>query len=305
MIGLIEPNKLMKATCKHCETDHPESPTRLVAIYNAIDKMHYAKIMHVDGRYATINELLIGHSGKYVQAMIQSQTNSELRANLADNSNSIYLNKYSFGSASYAVGSTLELLSRIIVGQIKYGFSLVRPPGHHAFRDYGSGFCIFNNVAISALCARFRYSRVFVLDFDVHHGDGTESILHGSDIKFITIQRDDHGKFYPSSGMTKKLDNILSIGLNIPQTNDSYIHMFNNLLHEIREFHPEIILISAGFDGVIDDPLGGWQLLPTTYKWICSQLKLFNVPLLFVLEGGYNCERISECVTSIIDELSH
>ena len=220
---------------------------------------------------------------------------------------SMFGNKDSLVSASIAAGSTLNLMKEILNNNIKHGVAIVRPPGHHATKSCASGFCFYNNIAISAKYVINYGKKIAIVDWDVHHGDGSESILKNVDnCLFISIHRYDHGNFYPGSGKNS-YNNIVNIPINgTAHDNDFYAIFENTVIPNLKKFGPDIIIISAGFDAAEGDPLGCMHISPGCYYNLTKQLlSLGKQPIMLALEGGYNLTSISnsmaECVRALLE----
>jgi acetoin utilization deacetylase AcuC-like enzyme len=291
----------------HQTDSHPESPQRLISIIEAIKKNNLLeKLIFFKGRKCTRDELLIAHSDRYIDTLETAYRSGNWMSMNKLYGGDCYFNQNTLNAAKMAVGSTINLADRIMEGTIHNGFSIVRPPGHHANRDSPSGFCIFNNVAITALHCRNRGNRVLIVDWDIHHGDGTESIIRGEkNIMLFSVQRYDNGKYYPQTGGTKAQQNIIDIGLNQTGTDKIYYELFIDMLSQMTKFAPDIIIVSSGFDAVNGDPLGGYNLSPSCYGYLTKLLINVCPKILLVLEGGYNCEQISlcsvECLRTLIN----
>lgn len=287
----------------HQLDNHPESPFRTTAIIDELNKTGIMKkVKIVSSRKATNQELLMAHSQEYIN-LIKNSTPEFLEKKFKNNS--VYFNKYSYDSACLAAGSVLRLTNQIIVDNVSNGFAITRPPGHHASTSSASGFCIFNNVAMAAIYATAFNKRVLVVDWDIHHGDGTEEILNGREnILFFSVQRYDNGKYYPATGKTKISENIIDLGItNVVGDNDLYYDIFINHLTTFKNFKPDIIIVSCGFDAVVGDPLGEYQLSPKCFGNLTRLLINVCPKILLVLEGGYNCEQIAKCSVECINAL--
>lgn len=225
-----------------------------------------------------------------------------------------YYNKHSRVASHLAVGGVIEGLDKIQEGKWRNAFAIVRPPGHHSgARNTINGFCVYNNVAIGIEYLRTKYNvkRIAVFDWDVHHGDGTQHIFREDpNLLFISLHRFDRGCFYPGdSGAHTNVGSGPAEGfqINVPWNtqnekyrpydltpgSNEYIYIFERALYPIiKEFKPEFIFISAGFDSARGDPLGGMSVGPEGYHYITKKL-MKVAPLIVVLEGGYNLTSIS------------
>jgi len=297
--------------CLHKEEKHLECPDRIKSIYTAITNANLLKYCDlIPARPITNDELLLTHTENHVTTIqnIPNHNKDELEY-LAEKYNSIYFNEHTFTSASIAAGSLIDLTSKVISNEIKNGIAIIRPPGHHAHTSKPKGFCIFNNVGITAnvMLKKHNLSRIAILDLDVHHGDGTQEIFYSNDnVLYISIHRYDNGDFYPGeSGNPKNvgcdagLGKNINIGLNTNNYekigNSDYLYLSIKLIEPIlKEYNPELILISAGFDCVIDDPLGDLNLTPVFFNYLIQRLEVLQSKIVVALEGGYNLNSISE-----------
>ncbi|KAF1757086.1 hypothetical protein GCK72_013541 [Caenorhabditis remanei] len=196
---------------------------------------------------------------------------------------------------------------------------IVRPPGHHASASKSSGFCIFNNVAVAAKYAQRRYKakRILILDWDVHHGNGTQEIFYeDANVMYMSIHRHDKGNFYPVGEPKDYFDVGEGAGegmsVNVPfsgaQMGDiEYQMAFQRVIMPISyQFNPDLVLISAGFDAAIDDPLGDYRVTPETFALMTYQLSsLASGRVITVLEGGYNLTSISNSALAVCEVLQN
>jgi acetoin utilization deacetylase AcuC-like enzyme len=202
-----------------------------------------------------------------------------------------YLNPRSYEVATYAAGSAITATERALDGESC--FALVRPPGHHAAAGWAMGFCLINNVAIAAAKALSSVDRVAIIDWDVHHGNGTQDIFYGNDrVLYCSVHAED---FFPRSGAATETGAGAGAGYTInaplPQksTIGDYVHIFSDLFLPVLErAHPDLVIVSAGQDALADDPVGGMGLLPADYGTLAGMLiDALGLPPAFVLEGGY------------------
>lgn len=242
--------------------------------------------------------------------------------NLFDLSNMFcYLNSdtfytgYTFTIALEAIDVIVDLLNIMKKNEINYTFALVRPPGHHC-NNNPNGFCIFNNAFVGAKYAqKLGFEKVLILDVDFHHGDGTQELLEANDepnISFVSIHG--YGKtIYPGTGFESNLDkNILNIPLQMTHYIDSreYItdEFYQSILNSqvfpfIENTNPNLIIVSLGFDAHQADPLEGMNITDETYIYLTSELKKLNIPVMFLLEGGYNIETIGRIIPQMVNVL--
>ncbi|QKF94173.1 histone deacetylase [Fadolivirus algeromassiliense] len=290
--------------------DQLENPDRIVAVYNELYNRQYLQKMNkIESKFITKEELALAHDPKYISEIyrIFSLPEKQIRLELSK-MNSMFGNKNSIISAEVAAGSTLNLMKAILNGWVRHGVAIVRSPGHHANASTASGFCFFNNVAISAKHAINCGKKIAVVDWDIHEGDGTLDILkHCTNSLFITIQRYDHGHYYPGTGKSRNTENVLSIPINKTAYDNDYYNIFDNVvLPRLNEFNPDVILVSAGFDAGEGDPLGGFHVTPDGFYNLTKKLLQFKKPIILVLEGGYNLDTISqsmaECTRGLLED---
>lgn len=288
---------------------HPEDPDRITRIFDKhVELGLLERCLRVQSRHATESELQLIHSSKYVEEMkeLPEKTVFDLRK-LAWNYNSIYLCQETYNCALLATGSLLNVVHTVLTGQASSGVAVVRPPGHHAECTKCMGFCFFNNVAIAAKYAqdKFGLKRVLILDWDVHHGNGTQhQFYQDNSVLLINLHRYDFGCFYPSSedGSEEKVGEGEGEGYNVNiawnhgfMGDAEYIAAFHQIVMPIAsQYSPELVLVSAGFDSAIGDPLGGYMISPSGYAHMTHMLSsLANGRVILSLEGGYNLTSIS------------
>lgn len=222
-----------------------------------------------------------------------------------------YINQHSIKAVYMAVTCACDLSTGIVTGKIPFGFALVRPPGHHASKDTGKGFCLLNNTAIAAEAAlEVGASRVFIFDWDLHHGDGIQDHFYNrSDVFYCSMHADG---IYPHSGKVEEIgvDDGYGFTLNIPlpkgTTDEDYLNQFTeHVLPAINRFSPDIILIAAGFDGLATDPINIFKLTPYIFSQMIHTMKSINSKIGLILEGGYDVNGIQTCVDLCIESLLH
>jgi acetoin utilization deacetylase AcuC-like enzyme len=203
-----------------------------------------------------------------------------------------------FNYASLSAGAAIQAMELSLREKRPY-FSLMRPPGHHAGKDKLGGFCYFNNIAVSVKKALLQNKRVAILDIDVHHGNGTEEIFRGkANVLYVSMHQ---VPLYPGTGLESS-GNCLNYPL-IPGTEEGiYITVFREALVKIKDFSPDLIAISAGFDTYKADPLANIKLEIQTYQKINQLINTLNIPYFCVLEGGYS-EELKDCVLAFVSGL--
>jgi acetoin utilization deacetylase AcuC-like enzyme len=296
---------------------HPERPERLFEVIDTLKNNPDFKydLVWPKIRKADNSEIALAHSDKYIQLV-----ESEIRA--LDNDSPTFLSTgdtvispKSLDVAQMSVGASLVGIDEIMNGNVKAAFSFNRPPGHHATEDRGMGFCIYNHAAIAAkyLKSKYSLSRVLIIDFDVHHGNGTQDIFYDDpSVFYFSIHQH---PFYPGTGRpteTGMADGegfTLNIDLPKGSGDEEFIKGFSEeLIPKMNDFKPEFILISAGFDAHDNDLLGKLSYTPKGYsqvaKIINSIYKNSNAKgIMYMLEGGYVPENIDNASQAIIKRL--
>jgi acetoin utilization deacetylase AcuC-like enzyme len=214
-------------------------------------------------------------------------------------------------ATSDAVGSIITAIDGVQNNEFKNAFCAVRPPGHHAEKNKAMGFCIYNNVAVGAnyLIDKYKLNKVAIIDFDVHHGNGTQNIFHDNEkVLYISTHQ---FPYYPGSGTEQekgKYNNIVNIPLPAGTTSQEYLNAYEFVLKKIEEFKPEFVLLSAGFDAHKDDPLAQFQLESKDFYEITKRTlklsKLYcNGKVVSILEGGYDLSALKESTAMHVDAL--
>eukprot|EP00850_Spirogloea_muscicola_P014193 SM000100S09420 [mRNA] locus=s100:256222:261671:- [translate_table: standard] len=290
---------------------HPERPDRLRAIIGGLAAagLFPGQCIPIPAREVTQKELLKVHSNEHVD-VVESSCQSQERYFTPDT----YSNQYSARAARLAAGSAVDLAVAIATGNARNGVALVRPPGHHAEGDAVMGFCLHNNVAVAARAAQEAGAKkVLIVDWDVHHGNGTQMIFEKDpSVLFISIHRHDGGHFYPGTGAAHEVGIGPGEGysVNIPWSrggigdNDYLAAFFYVVLPIAYQFAPDLTIISAGFDAARGDPLGACDVTPEGYAHMASLLMpLAQGRMLVVLEGGYNLRSISASAAAVVKVL--
>lgn len=284
---------------------HPETPLRIQYLH-ALFAQPDPAIQMVAPIPAERDDILLNHERAYIDLVRRSCENGSgyLDPDTA-------YSEESYATALLAAGSLIKLCEMAIRKEITSGFALIRPPGHHAEFDRAMGFCIFNNVAIAARKAQeaFGIAKVMIIDFDVHHGNGTQDSFYRDDsvVYFSTHQY----PFYPGTGSLKETGAARGEGftVNCPlsygKTDGQYIAIYRYVLAPIiREFKPGLILVSAGFDAHNLDPIGGMRLSSACYGAIAGIIReaadAIGAPVVYTLEGGYSLEAQRESTQQVI-----
>ncbi|OEL34404.1 Histone deacetylase 15 [Dichanthelium oligosanthes] len=297
----------------HSELDvkpnpHPERPDRLRAIAASLAAagIFPSKCALVPPREITKEELLMVHTPDHIESV--EQTKNMLYSYFTSDT---YANGHSACAAKLAAGLCADLASLIVSGRVHNGFAMVRPPGHHAGVKQAMGFCLHNNAAVAALAAkRAGAKKVLIVDWDVHHGNGTQEIFEGDkSVLYISLHRHEYGNFYPGTGAAHEVGILDGQGfsVNIPWSrggvgDNDYIFAFQNVVLPIaEEFAPDITIVSSGFDAARGDPLGCCDVTPMGYSIMTSLLTACSGGrLLVILEGGYNLRAISSSATEVV-----
>lgn len=288
---------------------HPESPARLRAILSAIEGSPGQDTELRCPAPATREQLLTVHSPAHVDRLLALEGKSErLEADTVVSPGSIQ-------AALLSAGGAIESVAAVSSGGARGAFSLTRPPGHHAEPDRAMGFCLFNNVAIAAAHAieQLGHERILLIDWDVHHGNGTQSAFyHRDDVLFFSTHR---LPFYPGTGALEERGEGSGLGYNVnvplpPRLGDGdYAAIFDELLDPIADsYRPDLVLVSAGFDSHLDDPLGGMAVSPEGFAYLCKKVRSIaerhaGGKIALILEGGYDLDGLAQSVAACIDVL--
>ncbi|XP_024969089.1 histone deacetylase 15 isoform X2 [Cynara cardunculus var. scolymus] len=290
---------------------HPERPDRLRAIAASLATagIFPGRCHPITAREITREELQMVHSDENIESV---ELTSQCVASYF--TPDTYANKDSALAARLAAGLCADLASAIYSGRAKNGFALVRPPGHHAGVKQAMGFCLHNNAAVAASAAQVAGAKkVLIVDWDVHHGNGTQEIFEQNKaVLYISLHRHEGGRFYPGTGAANEVGSMGGEGfcVNVPWSrggvgDNDYIFAFEHIVLPIAyEFAPDITIISAGFDAARGDPLGCCDVTPAGYAQMTKMLSsLSSGKLLVILEGGYNLRSISSSATAVIKVL--
>jgi acetoin utilization deacetylase AcuC-like enzyme len=295
---------------------HPECPERLDAIE---DRMLASRLLDaVERREAPLasTEILeLAHDRMHIAAMrgLAEELREQEAAGGMDRLHidpDTSMNRHTWNAVLRGAGAAIAATDAVIAGELENAFCAVRPPGHHATRTRAMGFCIMNNVAVAARYALDRHNlhRVAVVDFDVHHGNGTEDILSG-DERVLMVGIFQH-PFYPYSGFEAQADNMVNVPVPAYTRGPAIRELIQkNWLPRLEAFQPEMIFISAGFDAHREDDLGQLGLVEADYAWITQQIKdvarkYAKGRIVSCLEGGYNLDALGRSVEAHVRTLA-
>jgi len=278
---------------------HPECPARLDAIADRLLASGVADALeHRDAPLAALADIELAHARMYVAALrgLSLRVAEEEDAGGPQHmqlDTDTAINRHTWNAALRSAGAALAATDAVMAGEVENAFCSVRPPGHHATRDKAMGFCFFNNVAVAAKYALQRYNleRVAVVDFDVHHGNGTEDILAG-DMRVLMVSIFQH-PFYPFSGDSNPAPNMLNVPVPAYTRGMDVRDIVEMMwIPRLENFKPEMIFISAGFDAHKEDDMGQLGLTEQDYTWMTMRIKeiarrFAKGRIVSCLEGGY------------------
>lgn len=297
---------------RHTLEGHPENFRRLEGTWQLLhdDGIVY-DLLRVPSSPAPLDAILRVHTAQYIERLqaISARGGGRIDADT-------YVNADSYQAALLAAGGLLNLTDMVLQGQADNGFALIRPPGHHALEHRGMGFCLLANAAIAARWAQDHHGleRVLIVDFDVHHGNGTQDIFY--DDPTVLFFSTHQFPYYPGTGAADEVGSEMAYGttINVPFPtfvgDAGYLQAFQRVLEPLaREFQPQLIILSAGFDAHWLDPLAGMNLSIGGYMQLVQSLmgladELCNGKLVCVLEGGYHLEVLAHSVLSTLRLLS-
>ena len=286
---------------------HPEKIDRVTAVIDNFKKLDNKNLVWQKPSKYDESLLVTTHSTDYVKMVNNSFPKNGF--NFLDGDTIV--SPGSKDATKDAVGSIITAIDGVEKKKFKNAFCCVRPPGHHAEKEKAMGFCIYNNVAVGAnyLINKYKYKKIAIIDFDVHHGNGTQDIFY--DNKNVLYVSTHQYPFYPGSGSEKeagKYNNVLNIPLKAGTTGNEYLNAYESVLNKIQEFRPEFLLFSAGFDAHIDDPLAQLKLNSEDFYLITKRTleisKSFcNGNVVSILEGGYDLQALQKSTQRHVDAL--
>jgi len=286
---------------------HPECPERIPSIINGLKKIQSKKLIWKNVRSFDDQYIKLTHSEKYFEKINQSFP----KEGLAFLDGDTIVSKGSKKAAYDAVGAIINAIDAVMNKEFDNAFCVVRPPGHHAEKEQAMGFCIFNNVAVGAtfLMEKYKINKVAIIDFDVHHGNGTQDIFYNE--KKVLYISSHQFPFYPGTGSedeTGKYNNILNIPLKAGTNSREFFASYNKVYDKLNEFKPEFILLSAGFDAHKNDPLANINLESKDYYTLTKEIikiakQVSGNKIVSILEGGYNLAAIQESARYHVEAL--
>jgi len=308
-VGIVKDQRYLQHTSG---ASHPESPERLVSVYEMLDNPDTSwKYTFIDARAASHDEIAYVHTPHYIDYVASTAGKDQV---ILDPDTVTCPETYEI--ARLAAGGACNAVDAVLTGETNNAFALVRPPGHHAGAGNSAGFCIFNNVAIAAFHARYVHNikRILIVDWDLHHGNGTQKTFYADpNVLFFSTHQ---YPYYPGTGSLVEVGEGAGLGytVNVPLNrhggNGTYVAALRKIMAPIaRVFNPELIMISAGFDIYFKDPLGGMRVTPAGFAAMARILlnladECCGGKLVAVLEGGYHVSGLTASVRAMLNEMS-
>lgn len=286
---------------------HPEKIDRVTSVIKNFKKIYNHQLIWKKPSNFDSSLLVRTHSLDYINFVDQSfPTNG-----FAFLDGDTIISPGSKDATKDAVGSIISAIDGVENKEFKNAFCAVRPPGHHAEKNKAMGFCIYNNVAVGAnyLIEKYKYNKIAIIDFDVHHGNGTQNIFHDNE-KVLYLSTHQY-PYYPGSGTENekgKFNNIFNIPLEAGTNSEQYLNAYEHILNKINEFRPEFILFSAGFDAHKDDPLAQLYLQTEDFYTLTKRTldlakKHCSGKVVSILEGGYDLQALQDSTVRHVDAL--
>jgi len=291
-------------------TGHPERPERLRAVARALDDPKFKDLIRVDAPAASIDDIALCHPLELIEELEAATPKEGLVRIDADTT----ISSGSFDAALHAAGGAMHAVDQVVAGKMTNAFCAMRPPGHHAETARPMGFCLFNSVAIAARHAQKKHNvgRVAIVDFDVHHGNGTQEIFWSDPTVMYCSTHE--MPLYPGTGARTERgahDTIVNAPLRAGDDGGPFRDAFENLiLPRLRTFAPELVMVSAGFDAHMRDPLANLNLIEEDFGWVTRQLiEIANRSaygrVVSLLEGGYDLQGLAGSVDAHVTALMH
>lgn len=288
---------------------HPERPDRLLAVLAALDEPAFADLPRLIAPAATLEQLARVHPADYVEAILRIRPPP---GELAQIDGDTVMSTRSAEAAQHAAGALVAGVEAVMTGKARTVFAAVRPPGHHALPSVPGGFCLFNSVAIGALHAQAVYGldRVAIIDFDVHHGQGTQAVVAPDPGLFYASTH--QSPLYPGTGSPRErgLDgNVVNVPLPAGSGSAEFRAAWSErILPALDAFAPQLVVVSAGFDAHRDDPLAGLNVETADFVWLTEELLAIAARhaegrLVSALEGGYDLDALAESVVAHVQAL--
>ncbi|KAJ8345478.1 hypothetical protein SKAU_G00296710, partial [Synaphobranchus kaupii] len=342
--GLVYDTFMLKHQCMCGNTHiHPEHAGRIQSVWSRLQETGLlGRCERIRGRKATLDEIQTVHSEHHALLYGTSPLNRQkldskkLLGPISQkmyamlpcggtgvDSDTVWNEMHSSGAVRMAVGCVIELAFKVAAGELKNGFAVVRPPGHHAEESTAMGFCFFNSVAITAKLLRQKLSveKILIVDWDIHHGNGSQQAFYNDpNVLYISLHRYDDGNFFPGSGAPEEVGAGPGEGFNVniawtggvepPMGDVEYLTAFRTVVMPIaNEFSPDVVLVSAGFDAVVghQSPLGGYSVTAKCFGRLTQQLMtLAGGRVILALEGGHDltaiCDASESCVSALLGE---
>lgn len=288
---------------------HPERPDRLRAVLAALDEPAFAGLPRLIAPAATLEQLTRVHPADYVEAILAIRPPP---GELAQIDGDTVMSTRSAEAAQHAAGAVVAGVDAVMTGKVRTVFAAVRPPGHHALPTVPGGFCLFNSVAVGALHAQVAYGldRVAIIDFDVHHGQGTQAVVASDPRLFYASTH--QSPLYPGTGSPRErgLDgNVVNVPLPAGSGSDAFRAAWSErILPALDAFAPQLVIVSAGFDAHRDDPLAQLNVETADFVWLTEELlavadRHAKGRLVSALEGGYDLDALAESVVTHVQAL--